>query len=543
LKARHCIFAPFVVFLLTLGAVAQTRAASSSARTLLVLPFENTSKAPGLEWIAESFPEVLGNRLASPRLYIVSHDDRNYAFDRAGIPNNVHLTRASLYRIAEQMDADFVVLGAYTFDGQTFTARAQLLDMKALRLSPEQVESGGLVKLIDIQTALAWDLLRLVDPNLLPSRNQFIASAGAIRLDAFENYVRGVVATSRPVKIKHFREAIRLSPDYTLAILQLARTYFDGRDYEQAASWFARIPHSDPVAREASFYLGLSAYYMGDFAKSEDAFTFVASRMPLTEVYNNLGVVSGRRGKHADIDYFQKAVKADPSDPDYHFNLGVALYRAGDLAGASRQLRDALALRPTDSEAKSLLDSLVAGGVARVSDPSASAVTRAADASPRPKIPLPRIKRNYDETSFQQLALEIQNAAEARLARTDPHTHAEFHVTRGREFLAKGFKAEAERDFREAIQLDPTSAAAHVGLARAIEDINDGSARAEAQTALRLEPISTEAMLVLARLDLKSNQTQSAQQNVDRALALEPNNTAALALKRTITDRLGAKQP
>ena len=157
------------------------------------------------------------------------------------------------------------------------------------------------------------------------------------------------------------------------------------------------------------------------------------------------------------------------------------------------------------------------------------------------KVPLQRIKRNYDETSFQQLALEIQNAAELRLSQTDPHTHAEFHVTRGREYLAQGFKVEAERDFREAVQLDPTNADAHVGLACVLEDINEPSARAEAQTALRLQPISTDALLVLARLDLKTNQAQSAEQIVDRVLALEPNNSAALALKRTISDKLGTR--
>jgi Tfp pilus assembly protein PilF/TolB-like protein len=527
------IFVLLLVCALAFGAAAQTRLPNTSAQTVVVLPFENASKAPGLEWIAESFPEVLGNRFASPELYVVSRDDRNYAFDRAGIPTNVHLSRATLFRIAEAMDVDYVVLGSYKFDGQTFTAHAQLLDMKRLRLSPEQSESGALLKIIDIQSALAWDLLRLIHPELLPSREQFMAAAPAIRLDAFENYVRGVTDSARPVKIKHFREAIRLNPDYTLAILQLGRTYFEGRDYEQAASWFARIPHSDPAAREASFYLGLAAFYLGDFAKAEEAFSFVATRLPLTEVYNNLGVVAGRRGKRTEIDYLQKAVTADPSDPDYHFNLGVALYKAGDLGGASRQLRETLNLRPADAEAKGLLDTVTSGGVARLSDASSTAA--------RGKIPPERIKRNYDETSFQQLALEIQNATELRLAKTDPHTHAEFHVTRGREYLAQGFKAEAEKDFREAVQLDPTNAGAHLGLAHCLEDGNEASARAEAQTVLRLHPISTEALLVLAGLDLKANQTESAEQNVDRVLALEPNNAAALALKRTISDKLGAK--
>ncbi|MGZ4822015.1 MAG: tetratricopeptide repeat protein [Terriglobales bacterium] len=528
------IFALILVLLPALGAVAQTRPTSLSAQTLLVLPFENESKAPGLEWISESFPELLGRRLASPQLYILSREDRSIAFDRAGIPANVHLSHATLYRIAEQMDADFVVLGSYSFDGQTFSARARLLDMKALRLSAEQSESGALVKLIDVQSALAWDLLRLIHPELLPSRDRFLASAPSIRLDALENYVRGVVATSRPDKIRRLHEAIRLSPDYTLAMLQLGRTYFDGRDYEQAATWFARVPRNDPGAREAGFYLGLATYYLGDFARSEEAFSFVASRLPLTEVYNNLGIVAGRRGKRTEIEYLQKAVKTDPNDPDYHFNLGIALYKAGDIAGASRQLRDTLGLHPGDSEAKALLDSIALAGITRGSDPSG--VARVSDAG-RAKVPLQRIKRNYDETSFQQLALEIQNATEQRLSRADPRTHAAFHVTRGREYLAQGFKAEAERDFREAVQLDPTSVEAHLGLAYCLEDISDASARAEAETALRLQPISTDALLVLARLDLKSNQRQAAEETVDRVLVLEPNNSAALALKRTIAEK------
>jgi Tfp pilus assembly protein PilF len=132
----------------------------------------------------------------------------------------------------------------------------------------------------------------------------------------------------------------------------------------------------------------------------------------------------------------------------------------------------------------------------------------------------------------------MQNAAELRLSKTDPRTHAEFHVTRGREFLAQGFKAEAERDFHEAVELDPSNADAHVGLASVLEDINEPAARAEAQTALRLQPISTDALLVLARLDLKTNQPQSAEQIVDRALALEPNNPAAIALKRAISEKV-----
>ncbi len=83
----------------------------------MVMPFENQTTAPGLEWISEAFPEVLSQRMESARLHVISRDDRSYAFDHSGIPLTVRPSRATVYRVAEQMDADYVVLGSYSFDG------------------------------------------------------------------------------------------------------------------------------------------------------------------------------------------------------------------------------------------------------------------------------------------------------------------------------------------------------------------------------------------------------------------------------------------
>jgi Tfp pilus assembly protein PilF len=167
-----------------------------------------------------------------------------------------------------------------------------------------------------------------------------------------------------------------------------------------------------------------------------------------------------------------------------------------------------------------------------------SSLNRVADPSqPAPRVPLERVKRNYDENSYRQLALEITNAMEETLAKADPHTHASFHVDRGRDLLNQGFTAEAEKEFREAIMRDPTSASAHVGLARAAETLNDSaSARTEASTSLRLQP-NIDAYLVLARLEMNDNKLDAATEAVERALALEPANANALAVKRAIQSR------
>jgi Tfp pilus assembly protein PilF/TolB-like protein len=490
------------------------------SRLLLIIPFENTSAAAGTDWISESFPEVLSTRMSPSGFFIMGRDDRLNAFDRLGIPPGAKPSRATLYQVGQQLDADYLVMGDYRVDQPNITAHARLMDMERLRLSPEFTESGPLTNLMSIQTALAWDILNTLVPGII-AKDSFIARFPGQRPDVLENYVRGITATNDQEKIKYFKEAVRLEPTHALAMLQLGKSYYKARDYESAASWLARIPKTDANANEAQFYLGLATFYAGHMEKAENAFQTLAARLPLTEVLNNLGVVAARRGEKTARGYFEKTVLTDPNEPDYRFNLAVTLFREGDTQGAARELRELLAIHP-DAEAKTFLEAVASG-------------TQPA------RIPLERIKRNYDESTFRQIALEIENTNEARLAKSDPASHAAFHVRHGQELLQSGLPGEAEKEFREAVVLDPANAGAHAGLATVLENDQDiAGARNEARMSLKLQP-TADAYLVMARLDLAENKSASAAQNLDHALALDPANTAAAALKRDIASGAPAK--
>ncbi len=526
----RALFVGFLLLLATLPAFAQE--SSGSPKTLVVLPFENVSQAPGLEWIGESFPEILGQRLASDAVYVVGREARMYAYDRLGLPTQVPLSRATLYRIAAEMDVDYVVFGRYDFDGSVFTASAQLMEMRPLRLGDEVHQAGPLVELLEIQNGLAWDVLRQVDRGLSLSRNDFVAAAPPVRLDALENYIRGVLSSRRQDRLRYFHEAVRRHTQYWPAVLALGRTLYEARDFQPSAAWLARVPHKDALALEANFYLGLDYCFLGDFARAEAAFRLVASRLPLTEVYNNLGVVLGRQGKSAALEYFQRTTAIDPADADYHFNLAVALYREGQPAEAAAHLRTVLSLRPLDAEASGFLQFATAASEEGASGPPAGFT-----------LPPERIKLNYDESYYRQVALAIQKERERRLVDLSARDHARVHTAQGRDALERGFVLDAEREFREAIVLDPVSAIAHAGLAEVLERTGDpAGARAEAGASLRLAP-SADAFLVLARLDLSDNNLESAAQSVERALALEPGHAAAQALQRTVAAKLAEKAP
>jgi tetratricopeptide (TPR) repeat protein len=427
------------------------------------------------------------------------------------------------------MDVDYAVLGSYKYDGALLAATAQLLDMRAQKLLPAAAESGALADLGNLQSALAWDLLRQIRSDFSESKEKYIASVAPVRLDAQENYVRGMLAATADEKVQHYREAARLNPDYAQAWLELGKTYNAQHDYEPAISALSQIKPSSAVAREANFYLGLAAYAHGDFAKSDSAFEFVAARLPLAEVYNNLGVVAARRNQKKAADYFARAIQDDPSDADYHFNLAVTLSQTGDRSEAARELRAALDHRPNDTDARMLLDSLA---------PPAGSIVPASSSS---KAPIERIKSNYEEDTFRQMTTQMGSWAEQRFAQSDPHTHARYHIELGKELLAHGFTADAEAEFRHAAAVDPSSTAPLTALADDYDARGDwAGARAEAEAVLRIRE-SAEAYLILARLDLKENKTEAAAQDINRALQLEPGNSTGQDLKRTLAAKLAEK--
>src|SRR3990172_1117658 len=80
----------------------------------VVLPFENNSRDPSLDWISESFVEVLSSHLASPRFLLLDRRERAAAFDSLGIPANADiLSDATIYKVAQALDANKVILGNY----------------------------------------------------------------------------------------------------------------------------------------------------------------------------------------------------------------------------------------------------------------------------------------------------------------------------------------------------------------------------------------------------------------------------------------------
>ena len=255
-------------------------------------------------------------------------------------------------------------------------------------------ELGALEDLGSLSAHLGWQTLHMLRPKDAPDEREFMTARPAVRLDAVESYVRGLLSTAPEQRHRYFTQAARLDAKYSQPCFELGKSFWEKKDYKVAAGWLERVARSDPHYLEAQFFLGLSRFASGDFKGAADNFQLVAAVLPFNEVFNDLGVVQAQLQDYtAATASFRKALEGDDADPDYYFNLGAAQWRAGQYDQAVESFRAVLARNSADTEATTLFGRNLKKEAPRPGDTSSEGK--------------PRIKTNYEESTFRQLQAEF----------------------------------------------------------------------------------------------------------------------------------------
>jgi tetratricopeptide (TPR) repeat protein len=376
---------------------------SANADNYLVLPFFNLSKNSNLNWVGESFAESVRETLSSEGLTALDRDDRVEAYHRFSLRPYVLLTKASVLKIGQELDAEQVLSGEFDLKPVPDSAvksrgslliTARLVDLKHYKNGPEFREVGALEDLAALQEHLAWQVLHFVKSAAAPTEPEFRKRHPAVRVDAIESYIRGLLATTSDEKHRLYTQAVRLDSRYSQPCFHLGRLFWRKKEYKSAAEWFQKVAAGDAHYNEASFFLGLSRYYAGDYSEAQAAFQLVAKVAPLNEVYNNLGAAESRRSVPEALANFQKALEGDESDLAYQFNVGYALWRRGDFQAAAQSFRTVLDRDPNDGQASLLLARCEKQSGPRPGDPRTEG--------------LERLKTNYEESAYRQLKAVLQ---------------------------------------------------------------------------------------------------------------------------------------
>ncbi len=536
------------IMVLVVAAVALLEPQSASGQSvagtrILVIPFENVGHEPRLHWLMEASAVLLADDLNARGAGAITRDERVRAFEQLRLPLSASLTHATVIKVGHLVGATDVIVGSFALEGDTLRVAAHSIRIDVGRLQPDSSERAPLADLFGIFDRLARRLL----PD---SRGATVARRTYPPLEAFEYYIKGLVADSPAAQATFLETAVKLFPNYDRAELALWSVRTDQGNHAAALAAARSVPEASPFARRARFLAGVSLL---DLKRYDEAFavfrTWIdespAANAGPAAALNNLAVVQLRRGATPQTGsatfYLTKAADADPGDPDFLFNLGYAYVLERNHQAAIYWLREALRRDPADPDAHYVLAAaLQAAGsdveadrekeLARLLSSRYEELERraAADKLPVPK-DLERVRTHPDTWGGLRPEQTIVNSAQR-----EQRELATFHLDRGRRLYDREEDGEAMAELRRAVYLSPYEAQAHLLIGRI--HLRAGRPQ-QAVNALKISIWSEDtaaARIALAETYLKLQNTAAARTELDRAVVLDPNSPDAKRLREQI---------
>lgn len=216
--------------------------------------------------------------------------------------------------------------------------RALEYSEKILEINPEHVETLRLIVNIHKFTKKYSKALEVAEKlyDTCPSEENFILCIGLLSECEQHEKILTYIDNSQFNESKN--EDLLFLKAYTF--LKLGRN-------DEAGQLLTEITKLYPKNTEAKYYLALIFYNKGYLDEAETLFMSILDEIQSDKTYNYLGLINIEKQQIASaINYFQFAIKIEPQNANYHYNLGTAYSLNGWLAEAETSFRMAISLSP-----------------------------------------------------------------------------------------------------------------------------------------------------------------------------------------------------
>lgn len=506
--------------------------AAKAGGRILVVPFEAPRDARTY-WLGEAAAVVITDDLSARGLGAITRAARERAYEELHLPPHAVLSRATVIKVGELVGAVQVIVGDVRVENDSLIVHAQPIRIDVGRADSDVTETGSLGDLFAVVQKAAR---RVVSGGASP------AASRVPSLQAFEAYVKGLLAEQPATAASFLEAALKVDPAYYRARLALWDVRNAQGDHAAALAAVKAVPPAAPESRAARFRAAVSLVGLKQYDEAYTLLDELQEARPDPAVMNNLGVVQLHRTPTPEtgkpVYFFTKAAEADPDNPDMLFNAGYAYALDKDTQGAIYWLREALRRDPADADAHVVLASaLDAAGsgvqAAREREIAEQLSSRYADPGAK-KDPLPRgLARLSQELDAPGRARGVSQAI-ATTAQRDQQDIAQFHLERARRLYQAEQDREAMAELQRVVFLSPYEAEAHLLIGRIA--LRAGRPR-EAVDALKISVWSTDtaaAHVVLGEAYLRLKDTVAARAEAQKALALAPASAEAKALFQKI---------
>lgn len=330
------------------------RPAEASIRAIAVLPFENATGDPEVDYLSDGISESLIRSLARlPDLRVTSRTSAFALRDR----------REDLEAVGRQLGVEAVLLGRLAQRGDSITISAELVDVSDRhQLWGDRYERPS-EALLSIEQEIATTIALRVRSELSSEEAGTLLGRQEVDPQAYRLYLRGrqyIVGTYEEMgrAVEYLQKAIEREPNYALAHAGLAEAYvlqgyLLARDREEAARLARplalRALELDPSLSEAHTVTGMIAYYFDwDWETAERELRRAVDLNPgnagAYEEYSNFLMSVGREREA--IETARLGAEFDPLSVLPVHQLGIAYMVAGEYERAAEQFLRAQELRP-----------------------------------------------------------------------------------------------------------------------------------------------------------------------------------------------------
>jgi tetratricopeptide (TPR) repeat protein len=258
----------------------------------------------------------------------------------------------------------------------------------------------------------------------------------------------------------------------------------------------------------------------------------------------------------AAADAYRSALRADPKNPQLHYNLSLALDQLGDRAAEQQELEKSIQLDPELAVAHNQLGvlALQSNRTSEAEQEFKKAIAgdpRYAEAQNNLGVLYSREGQDQEAATLYQQAIDsdpkyikalvnfgLLLAQHGQVARGEQQLRAAIQIDPGdpAAYTALGMiqgktgrGAEAVESFRKVVALQPDAADAHLNLGIALVDQYDRAGGfKEFQQAASLAPQSPAVHYNLGRFYFETAQYEDARKELEQAVRLDPNDAPAL---------------
>lgn len=328
--------------------------------SVAVLPFQNTTLDPKVDWIRKGLATLLTTDLAQAKgIRVVSSARLDQTLNDLHLTDQREFDSATVQKVAGFLDAEMILTGSYASLGNTIRVDAQVYRLEGKEVSPmgtiKLTAEGeiGFLALVDDLARHAREKLGATPAQIQAERPRALKEVTTASVPAIREYTGALDLLHRGSyleAVEGFKRAVGLDDAFAMAHARLGEAYRAlGRDAEALQSLDLAVAHLEHVSeREVYVIKALQALLKNDTETAIQNYESLVQKYPIDpEAHFNLASVYDEKARNYDraTAHYQKAIDGDRKYAAAYYGLGRAQFQKGDTSGALKSFNAALAIQ------------------------------------------------------------------------------------------------------------------------------------------------------------------------------------------------------